>query len=84
MAHIWHWILDFIGVNNTYNTFSTHMYNFWSGFGGGVIQFSLLGVIVAIYQRYASHLKTLESAIRKPLDKIEDRLEETKSHHHHE
>lgn len=81
MVHIWHWIVDFIGVNNTYNSFSTHMYNFWSGFGGGIIQFSLLGAIVAMYRRYSDHLKTFESAIRRPLDKIEDRIEETKSKH---
>lgn len=78
MAHIWQWILDFIGVNNTYNSFSTHMYNFWSGFGGGLIQFSLLGVIVAIYRHYINRLKTLDTMIRRPLDKIEERIVETR------
>jgi uncharacterized membrane protein YbhN (UPF0104 family) len=80
MTHIWHWILDFVGVNNTYNTFSTHMYNFWSGFGGGIIQFSLLGALVAMYRRYSAHIKTFETTIRKPLDKIEEHIVETKKH----
>ncbi|MBC7581561.1 hypothetical protein H7097_01695 [Aeromicrobium sp.] len=53
MTHIWHWLLAFTGVTNGENPFATHMYNFWSGFGGGLIQFSLLGAIVAIYRHYA-------------------------------
>jgi hypothetical protein len=81
MAEIWHWLMDFIGVNNTYNDFSTHMYNFWSGFGGGIIQFSLLGALIAIYHKYATHLKHLESALRKPIDKIETRIEEKRTNH---
>jgi hypothetical protein len=75
MIHIWHWLLDFMGVNNTYNTFSTHMYNFWSGFGGGIIQFSLLGALVAIYRRYSARAKLLEAAIKKPLTVIEEHVE---------
>jgi hypothetical protein len=67
------WILDFLGVNNTYNDFSTHMYNFWSGFGGGIIQFSLLGALLAIYHRSAVRLKSLETTLHKPLEKIEER-----------
>ena len=72
MTHILHWILDFLGVNNTYNDFSTHMYNFWSGFGGGLIQFSLLGVLLAIYHRSATRLKSIETVIKKPIEKIEE------------
>ena len=64
-----------MGVNNTYNSFSTHMYNFWSGFGGGIIQFSLLGALVAIYHRSAARAKALEAAIKKPLTIIEERVE---------
>jgi len=74
MMHIWHWILDFLGVNNTYDSFSTHMYNFWSGFGGGLVQFSLLGVLLAIYHRSATRLKSIETTIRKPIEKIETRM----------
>jgi hypothetical protein len=76
MLHVWHWIIDFLGVNNTYNEFSTHMYNFWSGFGGGIIQFSLLGALLAIYHRSATRLKSLETTLRKPIEKIELHHEE--------
>ncbi len=82
MVHIWHWILDFMGVNNTYNTFSTHMYNFWSGFGGGIIQFSLLGAIIAIYRHYAARAKLLEAALRKPLTIIEEKVEVKREEKH--
>jgi hypothetical protein len=52
------------------------MYNFWSGFG--IIQFSLLGAIVAMYRRYSTHLRTLEGKMLRPLDKIEERIVENK------
>lgn len=81
MADVLQWIIDFLGINNTYNEFSTHMYNFWSGFGGGIIQFSLLGAVVAIYQRYAKHLKAIETMLHKPIEKIEAKVEESKSQH---
>jgi hypothetical protein len=76
MFEVWHWILDFMGVNNTYNDFSTHMYNFWSGFGGGLIQFSLFGLLIWLYRHNVERLKRLDSLIRKPIEKIETRIEE--------
>lgn len=72
MTDILHWIIDFLGINNTYNDFSTHMYNFWSGFGAGLIQFSLLGAIVVIYRHYVKRIKQVESIIKKPLHKFDD------------
>lgn len=70
--HIIHWIADFLGINNTYDSFSTHMYNFWSGFGGNVSILALAGAIVAIYRH---HRKTIEALnpiniVREPLKLI--------------
>jgi hypothetical protein len=56
MIHIWHWILNFTGVNYGQNSFATHMYNFWSGFGGDITEFALIGTIITIYRH---HLKTI-------------------------
>jgi hypothetical protein len=75
MNDIWTWIVNFLGVNNTYNDFSTHMYNFWSGFGSGVIQISLIGTIIWLYHHYQARLKKLDTLIHKPLEKIEERLD---------
>jgi hypothetical protein len=55
MAHIWNWILNFTGINFGQNPFATHMYNFWSGFGGDITEFALIGTLITIYQH---HLKT--------------------------
>jgi len=56
MAHIWHWILNFTGINYGQNSFATHMYNFWSGFGGDITEFALIGTIITIYRH---HLKRI-------------------------
>lgn len=77
MESIWHWIMDFIGVNNTYNSFSTHMYNFWSGFGGNISVLALAGVLIGIYRHYQKRLKMLH-----PLDVVKKPLEIV--HHHKE
>ncbi len=53
-----HWLLDFIGVNNGTNTFSTQMYNFWSGFGGNI---SVLALIATIFGVYRNGLKRLNA-----------------------
>jgi hypothetical protein len=67
--HVWHWILDFTGVNNTYDSFSTHMYNFWSGFGGNVSLLALLGTIVAVYRHHRKYLSSLNpiNIVKAPL-----------------
>lgn len=57
LHHIWHWFLDFIGVNNTYDSFSTHMYNFWSGIAGSFSVLALIGAVIGIYRH---NLKRLE------------------------
>lgn len=51
------WILDFTGTNNGDNSFATHMYNFWSGFGGNISVLALIGAIFGIYRH---NLKRLE------------------------
>jgi hypothetical protein len=60
MHEIWTWILNFTGVNNGDNSFGTHMYNFWSGFGGNVSILALIGILIAIYKRTSKKLKKLE------------------------
>ena len=53
-----HWFVNFIGVNYGENEFSTHMYNFWSGFGGNI---SVLALIASMLGIYRHNLKRLES-----------------------
>jgi hypothetical protein len=48
--HVLHWFIDFIGVNNGQNEFSTHMYNFWSGFGGNISLLALTGTVFGVYR----------------------------------
>lgn len=47
--HLIHWLMNFLGVNNTYNEFSTKMYNFWSGFGANISLLAVSGAIVGVY-----------------------------------
>jgi hypothetical protein len=57
--HFLHWFLDFIGVNNTYDSFSTHMYNFWSGFGGNISVLALIGTVFGVYRHNTKRLEIL-------------------------
>ena len=68
--HIWQWILDFMGVNNGDNSFSTHMYNFWSGFGGNVSILALAGVLLGVYRHYHKYLRSVNpiKIAQKPLE----------------
>ena len=54
-----HWFVDFIGVNNGQNDFSTHMYNFWSGFGGNISVLALIGAMFGIYRHNMKRLEKL-------------------------
>ena len=54
-----HWFLDFIGVNAGENSFSTHMYNFWSGFGGNISVLALGGAVFGIYRHNVARLTNL-------------------------
>ncbi|MEO6513923.1 MAG: hypothetical protein ABIR37_04535 [Candidatus Saccharimonadales bacterium] len=70
--YFWQWVTDFLGVNNGDNSFSTHMYNFWSGFGGNVSILALAGVLVALYRHYHKYLHSINpvNIMKAPLDKF--------------
>jgi hypothetical protein len=78
--HIWNWILDFMGVNNTYNSFSTHMYNFWSGFGGNISVLALLGAIIGIYRHNLKRLEKLNpmNIVKVPMNFVHKAEEKEK------
>jgi len=57
--HLVHWFLDFIGVHNGENLFSTRMYNFWSGFGGNISVLALLGTILGVYRHNVKRVEKL-------------------------
>ena len=61
LGSIVHWILDFLGVNNGFNDFSTHMYNFWSGIGGNISVLALIGTIFGVYRHHLTRLKKLSA-----------------------
>jgi hypothetical protein len=60
MHEVWHWILNFTGVSNGDNSFGTHMYNFWSGFGGNISVLALIGTLIALYKRSSKKLQKLQ------------------------
>ena len=61
MIHFWHWIIDFLGINFGQNSFSTHMYNFWSGFGGDITEFALIGTLITIYRHHVNSSRLLNT-----------------------
>jgi hypothetical protein len=64
MAHIWNWIMNFTGINFGQNPFATHMYNFWSGFGGDITEFALIGTIITIYRHHVKRVN-IKDIVRK-------------------
>ena len=79
--HIIHWIMNFIGVNNGYNDFSTHMYNFWSGFGGNISILALMGTIFGVYRHNLKRLDKINPLHYvhlkdKPADGNKDRTDQ--------
>jgi hypothetical protein len=66
------WFLDFIGVNNTYNSFSTHMYNFWSGFGGNISVLALIGTVFGVYRHNLKRLEALRHMEALKFQKLEN------------
>jgi hypothetical protein len=72
MIHIWHWFVNFIGVNNGENAFSTHMYNFWSGFGGNISVLALVGAIIGIYRHNLKRFEKINplNFVKTPLDLV--------------
>jgi hypothetical protein len=67
--HIIHWLLDFIGVHNGENQFSTRMYNFWSGFGGNISVLALLGTILGVYRHNLQRLEKIHpmTIVKSPI-----------------
>jgi hypothetical protein len=65
MHAIWEWILNFTGVNYQQNNFATHMYNFWSGFGGDITEFAIIGTLITIYRHHTNHIKKIDEDVRK-------------------
>lgn len=59
MHEAWTWLLNFTGINNGDNSFATHMYNFWSGFGGSISIFALIGAIFGIYRHNMKRFEML-------------------------
>lgn len=57
--HLIHWLMDFLGVNNSYDKFSTKMYNFWSGFGANIGIFALSGMVIGVYRHNMKRLNTI-------------------------
>lgn len=69
--HLIHWLMNFIGVNNGQNDFSTHMYNFWSGFGGNISVLALIGTVFGVYRHNLKRLDTINplNLVRTKKDK---------------
>lgn len=57
--HIWEWILNFTGIHYGENSFATHMYNFWSGFGGDITEFAIIGTLITIYRHHVKNSRML-------------------------
>jgi hypothetical protein len=66
MHDVFHWFLDFIGVNAGEDSFSTHMYNFWSGFGGNISVLALGGAVFGIYRHNVRRLGRLNPLHLRP------------------
>lgn len=67
------WLIDFVGVNNGYNDFSTHMYNFWSGFGGNISILALIGALLGVYRHNLKRLDKLRKL--ESLNPLQGQLE---------
>jgi hypothetical protein len=78
--HLWHWLTDVLGINNGDNPFSTHMYNFWSGFGGNVSILALAGVLVGMYRHYRKDLRSIHpiKMVEKPLQYVRRKEDDKK------
>jgi hypothetical protein len=84
---IYTWLMNFLGINNTYNDFSTHMYNFWSGFGGNISILALIGALLGVYRHNLSRMERLKkleqlNPLQKPIEKMIKRVEEAGHDNH--
>jgi hypothetical protein len=67
-----------MGINFGQNSFSTHMYNFWSGFGGDITEFALIGTLITIYHNHVKRSR-LANLVHLPSPK---EIIHTPSHDH--
>lgn len=74
--HLIHWLMNFLGVNNTYNDFSTHMYNFWSGFGANISLLAVSGAVVGVYRHNLNRLNAINPATL--IQKMEEQIQKEK------
>jgi hypothetical protein len=83
MNEAWTWLLNFTGVNNGDNSFATHMYNFWSGFGGSISIFALLGAVVGLYRHNLKRIETLKAVemFKQPLNIMQKKIEDEHNKH---
>jgi hypothetical protein len=51
--------MNFFGIHYGQNTFSTHMYNFWSGFGSDITEFAIIGTLISIYRHHVKGMREL-------------------------
>jgi hypothetical protein len=58
-----HWFQTFTGANNASGTW----YGFWSGFGGSIPDFLILGSIITVYRHHNCHVKGCPR-LGKPVD----------------
>jgi hypothetical protein len=61
---VWHWILNFFGINNL----SGYGYGFWSGIGSDLGEFALIGAVVALYRKHNCHVKGCWRLSRHPVE----------------
>jgi hypothetical protein len=61
---MWHWLLNFFGVNNE----AGYGYAFWSGIGSDFGEIALIGAIIAVYRKHNCHVKGCWRISRHPVD----------------
>jgi hypothetical protein len=88
MEHILQWVLNFTGIDYGQNKFATHMYNFWSGFGGDIAEFALIGTLLTIYRDHINRVKRSHIAslihIPSPKDIIHNNHDSSGPHLHNQ
>lgn len=52
---IWHWFLNFTGINIPSN--GSKWYNFWSGFGSDLGEIAILGSLLGLYRHHNCTVK---------------------------
>ncbi len=53
MTAVWHWLLHIWGANDEGGAW----YGFWSGFGGSIPDFLILGGLITLYRKHNCHVQ---------------------------